>query len=63
MSSKAGFYLKVGWAGRPSAVRPAIHWEETPLILAVCVGDGGGQAHRQGTKRGDALDGEKGTTS
>jgi hypothetical protein len=33
VSSKAGLYLKVGWAGRPPAERPAIHWEETPSML------------------------------
>jgi hypothetical protein len=34
VSSNAGLYLKVGWAGRPPAERPATHWEETPSILA-----------------------------
>ncbi len=34
VSSKAGLYLKVGWAGRPPAEMPAIHWEETPSTLA-----------------------------
>ncbi len=34
VSSKAGLYLKVGWAGRPPAEMPATHWEETPSMLA-----------------------------